>query len=251
MTEDIRSVVSLASRVLAEAGQSDLVWGHASARDNASDGAVWIKAAGWGMDEVSADRVQLVDHSGAVLAGADAGPRHSEYPIHTEIMAARPDVGGVVHTHSPYVLALAAAGQPLLPVSHAANYFSPHSVPRFTETADLILTPELGKKVAAALGEASAVFLVNHGMVTVGPDLETATVAAILLEQAAKQQLLTKSFGGWPTWSDDVQSASKRGHIYSGGAVTSVWDYLVRRLKSDSSPYPDGFDGVAPFFRDQ
>jgi ribulose-5-phosphate 4-epimerase/fuculose-1-phosphate aldolase len=84
-------------------------------------------------------------------------------------MAARPDVGGVVHTHPPYVLALAAAGAPLLPVSHAANYFSPRGVPRFTETADLILTPELGKKVAACLGDASAVFLVNHGMVTVAP----------------------------------------------------------------------------------
>ncbi|HEY0934275.1 MAG TPA: class II aldolase/adducin family protein [Trebonia sp.] len=228
MATEIREVVALASRVLAAAGQGDLVWGHASARAPDSVDAVWLKAAGWGLEEVTPDRVQLVDAAGGVLAGD--GPRHSEYPIHTEIMAARPDVGGVVHTHSPYVLALAAAGAPLLPVSHAANYFALHGVPRFTETADLILTPELGEKVSGCLGEASAVFLVNHGMVTVGPDLQTATVAAVLLEQAARQQLLTRAFGGWATWSDDAESASKRSHIYSDAAVASVWDYLVRQL---------------------
>jgi ribulose-5-phosphate 4-epimerase/fuculose-1-phosphate aldolase len=98
-------------------------------------------------------------------------------------MAARPDVGGVVHTHSPYAVALAAAGQPLLPVSHAATYFVPPDVPRFTDTADLILTPDLGKRVAATLGSASAVFLVNHGIVTTGPTLPVATIAAIFFER--------------------------------------------------------------------
>ena len=234
MSAEIREVVAVASRVLAAAGLGDLVWGHASAREPDSEGAVWIKAAGWGLEEITPERVHLVDAAGTVLAGD--GPRHSEYPIHTEIMAARPDVGGVVHTHPPYVLALAASGAPLLPVSHAANYFSPHGVPRFTETADLILTPELGKRVTACLGEASAVFLVNHGMITVGPDLQTATVAAVLLEQAAKQQMLTRAFGGWTTWSEESESAAKRGHIYSDAAVASVWDYLVRQLDASEQP---------------
>ncbi|MER7685747.1 class II aldolase/adducin family protein [Streptomyces sp. NPDC097610] len=241
MDNEIRKTVALASRVLGAAGHGDLVWGHASSRDPGSD-AVYIKEAGWGLEEVLPERVHLVDAAGRVVDGS--GPRHSEYPIHTEIMAARPDVGGVVHTHSPYVLALAAAGQPLLPVSHAANYFAPHGVPRFTGTADLILTPDLGKKVAARLGEASAVFLVNHGMVTVGPDLPTATVAAILLEQAAKQQLLTRAFGGWATWSDETESASKRAHIHSDAAVRSVWDYLVRGLTTRSAPAADLPEGL-------
>jgi L-ribulose-5-phosphate 4-epimerase len=230
LSAEIREVVALAHRVLASAGLGDLVWGHASARDPKCKDAVWIKAAGWGLEEITPERVHLVDAAGSVLEGD--GPRHSEYAIHTEVMAARPDVGGVVHVHPPYVLALAASGAPLLPVSHAANYFAPLGVPRFTETADLILTPELGKKVAASLGEASAVFLVNHGMVTVGPDLRTATVAAVLLEMAAKQQLLTHGFGGWATWSDERESLSKRGNIYHDAAVDSVWDYLVRQLEA-------------------
>ena len=224
---DPREIVATACRVLGAAGHGDLIWGHASARDH-TDRGVWLKAALWGLEEISADRVQLVSAAGEVLAGS--GVRHSEYPIHTEVMAARPDVGGVVHVHSPHAVALAASGRPLLPVSHAANYFAPFGVPRFTETADLILTPELGKSVAAQLADSRAVFLVNHGIVTVGADVKEATVAAILLEMACKQQLLTTGFQGWPTWSDVDESIAKQGHIYGGDSVEAVWDYLVRGL---------------------
>lgn len=229
MSQEIRELVALSSRILGNCDQGDLVWGHSSARDPDGRG-VWIKAAGWGLEEITPERVQLVSPTGEVLDGD--GPQHSEYPIHTEIMAARSDVGGVVHTHSPYAVALAAAGQELLPVSHAANYFVPPAVPRFTETADLILTPELGKRVAAAQGSERAEFLVNHGIVTVGPTLQAATVAAIILERAAHQQWITRGFGTWPTWSDPTESLAKRDHIFHPDAVNQVWDYLVRQLPS-------------------
>ena len=224
---DPRDLVATASRILAHQGQDDLIWGHASVRDPDGRGA-WLKSAEWGLGEVQADRVHLVDSSGSVVEGG--GPRHSEYAIHTEILGARSDVGAVVHTHPPYAVALAASGQPLRPVSHAANMFVPPAVPRFADTADLILTPELGKRVAAELGDANALFLVNHGIVAVGPDLETATVAAIILERACQQQLLTQAYGGWPTWSDPDESIAKRAHIYSERAVHAVWDHLVRQL---------------------
>ncbi|WP_224400994.1 class II aldolase/adducin family protein [Pseudonocardia sp. ICBG1034] len=225
MTDSARTLVSLASRVLADQGQEDLIWGHASLRD---EWGCWIKSAEWGLGEVTPERVHLVDGTGAVLSGE--GVRHSEYPIHTEILAARPDVGAVVHTHPPHAVALAATGQPLLPVSHAATMFVPPAIPRFTGTADLILTPELGRQVAEALGDAPALFLVNHGIVTVGPDLETATVRAVVLERACHQQLLTHSFGGWPSSSDAAEAEAKRGHIYHDRAVHAVWDHLVRGL---------------------
>ena len=189
---------------------------------------MWLKAATWGLDEITPERVHLVSSGGEVLEGG--GRRHSEYPIHAEVLAARPDVGGVVHVHSPYSVALAAASRELLPVSHAANYFAPYGVPRFTDTADLILTAPLGKAVASALGDARGVFLVNHGIVTVGVDVREATVAAILLEMACQQQLITTGFQGWPTWSDDQESLAKREHIYGGSSVLDVWDYLQRNL---------------------
>lgn len=227
MSADLRQLVTESSRILGSVDHGDLIWGHSSARDTRDRGA-WIKGSGWGLEEITPERVQLVSPDGEVLDGD--GPRHSEYPIHTEILAARPDVGGVVHTHSPHAVALAASGQALRPVSHAANLFSPHGVPRFDQTADLILTRELGSAVAETLGRADAVFLVNHGIVTVGPTLQAATVAAVILERAAEQQLLTQGFGGWPSWSDAVESAAKKEHIYNPAAVEQVWQYLLRRV---------------------
>jgi L-ribulose-5-phosphate 4-epimerase len=226
--EQLKQLVATASNVLAADGHDDLIWGHASARDPEGRG-IWIKEAGWGLDEMTADRVHLVSPDGAVLDGA--GPRHSEYPIHTEILAARPDVGAVVHTHPPHAVALAASGQSLRPISHAANMFVPPEVPRFTATADLILTRNLGKNLASRLGEANAVFLVNHGIVTVGPDLQTATVRAVILERAAQQQLLASAFSSWPTWSDEAESLAKRENIFNADAIAAVWDYLVRKLR--------------------
>jgi L-fuculose-phosphate aldolase len=226
-THNCREVVSLASRVLGHADQGDFIWGHASARDPEGRG-VWIKQSGIGLSEVTPDRVQLVSPAGEVLEGT--GPRHLEFPIHTEIMLARPDVGGVVHAHSPHAVALAAAGVDLRPVSHAATYFVPPSVPRFTETTDLIITRDLGRAVAASLGENSGVFLVNHGIVTVGPDLPTATFAALLLETAAEQMLRTLGYGGQPVWTDDAEALVKREHIYNAAAVRNAWEYLVRQL---------------------
>jgi L-ribulose-5-phosphate 4-epimerase len=230
-SDDVRELVSVASRVLARSDLGDLVWGHASARDPHERGA-WLKASGWGLEEITPDKVQLVDACGNVLEGE--GERHSEYPIHTEILAARPDVGGVVHTHPRAAIALAATGQPLRPVSHEATFFVPPDVPRFTDTTDLIRTPELGRLVAERLGDAPALMLVNHGIVAVGPDLQTATVTAILLERAAQQQLLTHSLEGWPTWTDPRESLSKREHIYHPKALRQVWDYLVRGLERSS-----------------
>lgn len=229
MNDETARQVALSSRVLAAAGHGDLIWGHASVRDP-DDRGVWIKASGWGLDEVTPARVHLVDADGERVSGE--GKPHSECAIHTEIMAARGDVGAVVHTHPPHAVALAAAGQELRPVSHAANLFTPPGVPRYTQTADLILTRELGASVADALGDANALFLVNHGIVTVGRDVREATVVAVILERACQQQILTASAGGWPAWSLPEESLAKRGHIYHDAAVASVWDYLARQLPS-------------------
>lgn len=230
---DVRETVALSSRVLAAHGQGDLIWGHSSSRDADGRGA-WLKVAGWGQEEITTERVRLVSWAGDVLEGT--GPRHSEYPIHTEIYAARPDVGGVVHTHSPYAVALAASGQPLRPVGHMAATFVPPDVARFTATSDLILTPELGADLAAVLGAATAVFVVNHGMVTVGATLQAATVAAVLLERACHQQLLTAGFGGWPTWMGADEALRKRHHFDSEQTISTLWNYLVRTVP----PIPSG-----------
>jgi ribulose-5-phosphate 4-epimerase/fuculose-1-phosphate aldolase len=223
MSEELRRQVAAGCRILGAQDQGDLVWGHVSARDLAGRGA-WMKASTWGFEEVDESRTLLVGRDGSVLEGE--GRRHAEYPIHTEVLAARPDIGSVVHTHAPHAVALAAAGLPVRPVSHEGTLFTPPAVPRFDLTGDLILTAELGMAVATALGDHRALFLVNHGIVTVGPDVPT----AVLLEHACRTQLLSMGAGGAPTWSDDQEALEKREHCYNDQLLHQAWDYLVRQL---------------------
>ena len=224
---DVRELVSLASQVLGHNGHDDFVWGHAAARDPEGRG-VWMKVSGLGFTEVEPESVILVGRDGDVLEGA--GQRHVEYPIHTEIMEARADVGAVVHSHPPHSIALAAAGERLLPLSHGATLFVPPDVPRFDQTTNLITTTELGKAVAAALGSHSALFLVNHGIVTVGSDLPGAVVRAVLLERACHQQYLTRGHGGWPTWTPSAEALAKRETVWTERHLRFAWDYMVRQL---------------------
>jgi ribulose-5-phosphate 4-epimerase/fuculose-1-phosphate aldolase len=225
---ELRELVSLGCRVLGLEDQGDLVWGHVSARDPDGRG-VWMKASTLGFEEVGPDDVLLVSREGEVLEGE--GRRHAEYPLHTETMAARPDVNAVVHTHSRDCVALGATGHPLRPISHEATLFVPPQVARFTKTADLITRPDLGQDVAGALGDRNAVMLVNHGILTVGPDVPTAVMTAVLLQRACRIQLQAMSAGGWATWSSDEEALSKRGHCYPPELLAQAWAYLLRKLE--------------------
>jgi ribulose-5-phosphate 4-epimerase/fuculose-1-phosphate aldolase len=225
--EQLRSLVATGCRVLGEAGQGDLIWGHVSVRDPGGRG-VWMKAAGLGFEEVGLEEVILVGWDGQVLEGQR--PRHAEYPIHTEVVRARPEVGAVVHTHPRAAVALGALGVPLRPISHEGNLFVPPELARFSATGDLILTTELGGQVAAALADRNALLLVNHGIVTVGPDVPTAVMTAIFLERACATQLLAMSAGGLAHWSDPQESLAKRDHCYGPPLIRGAWAYLVRQL---------------------
>lgn len=228
--EDLRSLVGLGCRVLGNQEQGDLVWGHVSARDRDGRG-VWMKRSGLGFDEVSGDDVILVSYDGVVLEGE--GRAHLEFPIHAEVCRAREDVGAVVHSHAPHAVAFASLGVPLLPISHEPTLFVPPDIARFDLTGDLILTEELGTRLAESLGDRNAVLLTNHGIVTVGPDVPTAVVTAVLLERACQTQLRARWAGEPSHWSSDSEAVAKRDHCYAPALLRSAWDYLIRRLGED------------------
>ena len=213
-------------RALAAAGQSDMVWGHPSVRDPEGRG-VWMKCSGFGFEEIDASRIVLVSPSGEVLAGD--GPRHIEYPIHTEIMAARPDVGAVVHTHSSAACAFAALDEPLRPLDHAGSLFSYPDIPRFTLTGGLIKNPSLGAALASALGSAVACLMPQHGIVAVGPDLPTAVMTAVLLNRACRTQLTAMAAGPLRTWGGEEDTVAKRADVWSDVQLHVGWEYLLRQ----------------------
>jgi L-ribulose-5-phosphate 4-epimerase len=220
----LRHDVALGCRILATEDQGDFVWGHVSARDPEGRG-IWMKASGYGFDEVSAEQVILVSWDGEVLEGD--GRRHLEYPIHTELMRARPEVQAVVHTHAPWSVAFAATEEPLRPVSHEGTLFVPPDVARFTETGDLVTTPELGASLARTVGERNVALMVRHGIVACGDDLPTAVFNAVFLERACRTNMRTLMAGGPKTWSSDEEALAKREHVY---VPRAAWDYLARRL---------------------
>src|SRR5262245_8403482 len=172
-----------------------------------------MKASTLGFEEVRAEHVILVSWDGEVLEGELR--RHAEYPIHSELMRAREDVHSVVHTHAPWTVAFASTGKPLRPLSHEPTLFVRADVGRPTKTGDPILTPELGRDVAAAVGGRNAAFMLHHGIVTCGPDVVTAVITAVLLERACRTNMRVLAAGGPATWSSDEESLSKRDHCYS------------------------------------
>src|ERR1700761_8618484 len=213
-------------RALAAAGQADMVWGHPSVRDPEGRG-VWMKASGWGFEEVDASRVLLVSPAGEVLAGS--GPRHIEDPIHPEVRAARPDVGAVVHTPSAAACQFAALDVPLRPLDHAGSLFCYPDIPRFTLTGGLIKTRELGSALAAALGDARACLMPQHGIVAVGPDAPAAVMTAVLLDRACRTQLTAMAAGPLRRWGDEEDTVAKRADVWSSRQLRAGWDYLLRR----------------------
>lgn len=224
---DIRADVVLAGRILADGGHEDAVWGHVSIRDPDGRG-VWMKGSGLGLGEVTVDDVVLVDCQGEVLDGSRR--RHLEYPIHTETMRSRPDVDCVIHTHPRHATAFGFTELALLPCSQATGLFL-DGVPRFTQTARLIDSPEMGRAVAETLGNRQAAFLVNHGVIVVGTNVAEATVAAIALERACEEQLLAAAAGGRAYWRSPEQAAEDYGHVRGDAYVRTTWEYLGRRVR--------------------
>ena len=217
-----------ANRALGASGQSDMVWGHASIRDPQGRG-VWMKASGWSFDEITADRVALVSPDGEVLGGN--GPRHIEYPIHTEVMIARPDVGTVVHTHAPAAVSFAALDRPLLAISHDGVEFAEPQIARFTRTGSLINSAELGRELAETIGDGVGCLMPQHGLVTVGPDAATAVMRAVQLAGACEVQLNAMAAGEIRLWSDPAEIALKKEQTKSERQMKAGYAYLCRQAK--------------------
>jgi ribulose-5-phosphate 4-epimerase/fuculose-1-phosphate aldolase len=227
---ETRELAVRANNSLAAAGQSDMVWGHAAVRDPDGRG-IWIKAPGWGFEEIDDDRVQLVSFDAEVLEGE--GKPHKECHIHLEVLRARPELRCSVHTHGRSAVAFAALDTPLLPISHDATIFAGEDAPRFTLTGGLITTPELGRAVAETLGEAPAALLPKHGLVAAGTSVQAAVMHAVLLDRACRTQLAAMAAGPIKVWSDAAEATAKREECWAASQIDAGWAYLDRKAKAD------------------
>lgn len=234
---EVAGQVASAHRALAAAGQGDLVWGHLAVRDPGGRG-IWMKAAGWGLEEITPARVLLVSPDGEVLAGD--GRRHLECWIHTELARARPDVGATVHSHARAAVTFAALDEPLRALSHDGVPFADPDVARFTGTGDLIRTAELGAALAEALGDGNGCLIPGHGLITVGADPAAAVMHAMLLDRACRIQLDARAAGGPRRWSSPEEVAAKQRSVWNPTQLHAGYAYLLRLADTRYGPLPPG-----------
>jgi L-ribulose-5-phosphate 4-epimerase len=154
--------------------------GNISARDPQS-GYVVIKPSGLLYEELRPDNMVVVDLQGQIVEG-DLKPS-SDTASHLYIYRRRPDVNGVVHTHSRYATAFAALGRPIPACLTAIADEFGGAIPcgRFA----LIGSEAIGEAVLEAIGDSPAVLLKNHGVFTVGPNVQAAVKAAVMVEDVA------------------------------------------------------------------
>ncbi len=159
-----------------------VVWtgGNISARDPETN-LVAIKPSGVRYDDLTAESMVVLDLDGNVVEGT-LNPS-SDTASHLYIYRHRPDVNGVVHTHSRYATAFAAVGRPI-PVyltAQADEFGGAIPCAGFT----LIGDESFGALVVEGIGQSPAILLKNHGVFTVGPSASAAVKAAVMVEDIA------------------------------------------------------------------
>ena len=169
-----------------------VVWtgGNVSARD-AETGLVAIKASGIRYEEMRPEHMVIVDLNGKLVEG-DYKPS-SDVHSHLYIYKHRPEVGGVVHTHSAYATAFAAVNRPIPVVltAIADEFGGPIPCGGFA----LIGDDAIGKVVVESIGKSPAVLLKNHGVFTIGKDAKSAVKAAVMTEDNARTVWLAMQIG--------------------------------------------------------
>lgn len=169
-----------------------VVWtgGNVSTRDPET-GWIAIKASGIRYEEMRPEHMVVMDLDGNMIEG-NYKPS-SDVHSHLYIYKHRPDVNGVVHTHSAYATAFAAVNKPIPVVltAIADEFGGPIPCGGFA----LIGDEAIGKIVVESIGRSPAVLLKNHGVFTIGKDAWSAVKAAVMTEENARTVWLAMQIG--------------------------------------------------------
>lgn len=152
-----------------------------------------IKPSGVSYDDLTAESMVVCDLDGTLVEG-DLAPS-SDTAAHAYVYRAMPEVGGVVHTHSPYATAWAACGEPIPCVltAMADEFGGEIPVGPFAR----IGSDEIGKGIVSTLAQhrSPAVLMRNHGVFTIGADARSAVKAAVMCEDVARTVYLARTLG--------------------------------------------------------
>ncbi|MEV6119259.1 class II aldolase/adducin family protein [Streptomyces sp. NPDC052077] len=224
---ELKLVLAEACRILARAGLAEDILGHVSAR-TPEGGALLVRSRGaqeCGLLFTTPEDIHEVASKEDALPLGYRAP--NEFPIHSQVMKARPDAAAVVHAHPPAIVACELAGLELRPIVGAYNIpamrMAAEGLPVYPRSL-LINNDELGASVADTLGDRPACILRGHGIVTVGATVEQAVVRALNLEALARMTLAADRPGTVPPVvpAEDMQAMPDLGSAFNDGYV---WQY--------------------------
>jgi len=149
-------------------------------------------------------------------AGEALGPGtpSSEWRLHAAIYAVRADAGAVVHTHPPFATTIACLREDL-PAMHYMIAITGSDRVRCSRYATFG-SQALSEAAVEALGASSACLLANHGLVTIGPDLETAFRIAVEVETVAEYWWRARAVGT-PVVLSEAEIADALGRFQQYG----------------------------------
>jgi L-ribulose-5-phosphate 4-epimerase len=223
--------LALACNILALEGHGNLTLGHVTAR-RPGQTYLHMNPHDLGLEEITPQDIIIIDFEGNKLVGS--GRKHSEYPIHAEIYKVYPHINCVIHTHPFYSIIAGATEGTIKTISHEGSLFA--GIPVFVETTMLIRTPSLGEAVARCLNGHRALLMRNHGVVVTGESIEEATVYAVLLERAARLQVMASQIRSLRT-STPLESEGKEEQVFYPKNIGNFWDYFVRKLQRHSGGF--------------
>jgi L-ribulose-5-phosphate 4-epimerase len=180
--------------------------GNVSGRDPES-GLIVIKPSGVTYPDLTPENMVIVDLEGNRKEGK-LNPS-VDTPTHLYIYRQRPDVGGVVHTHSPFATAFAAVGKsiPACLTAICDEFGGPIPVGAFAPIGG----EEIGKEVVRSIGSSVAILMQNHGIFTIGKDAKAAVKAAVMVEDIARTVFYAMQLGDLiPIPEDMVKQLHKR-----------------------------------------
>jgi len=219
--EERKRQVALGYRVFAALGWGDLGDGHISARDPERADCFWLLDVDTPFGEASPEKLVLVQPDGSVVGGSGRTNLPAYY-IHYPILAARPDIASVAHTHTSYGTPFSASASCFEPITQEACIFhDDHAV--FDDEEVQVQSVDCGERIARNLGRNRGIVLRNHGLLTVGATVKHAVAWFVMMERVAEAHLKAR----------DPKPISHNAALYAKADLTtdeytnSVFDFLV------------------------
>lgn len=199
-----------AFRAFAMQGFDEGLAGHITLRDCIEPETFWVNPLAVHFSKIKASDLIRVDHHGNIVEGK-ALINLAAFAIHSRIHAARSDINAVAHAHTTYGRAFSSLGEKLLPISQdACLFYENHGL--FNTFTGVVAERGEGDLIAQALGNGVGVILQNHGLLTVGTSVDSATANFIMMDSCCHSQLLAQAAGELKLIEHDIAVKTRKAN---------------------------------------